>query len=256
MKNNLTKEKIIKIEKIIIDAGKKIKKSYLDRDMKIHTKSNNEYFTNIDVDTEIFLISRLKKIFIESNFISEETSKENLDSAGYTWIIDPIDGTNNFIRMNPHFCISVSLKFNRRTILGIIHDPIKNETFKAVRNEGSYLNNEKIFPSETKELKNAIVSLGLVKSQPKIMARVKKYHKIYPYLKSLRNSGSAALDLAYLACGRVDACWLSGLNIWDYDAGILIALESGIKIKKNKNYSDLITGSNKYIYKEFLRLTG
>lgn len=256
MKNNLTNEKIIQIEKIIIDAGKRIKKSYLDRDMKIHTKSNNEYFTNIDVDTEIFLISRLKKIFIESNFISEETSKENLDSAGYTWIIDPIDGTNNFIRMNPHFCISVSLKFNRKTILGIIHDPIKNETFKAVRNKGSFLNNEKIFPSETKELKNAIVSLGLVKSQPKIMARVKKYHKIYPYLKSLRNSGSAALDLAYLACGRVDACWLSGLNIWDYDAGILIALESGIKIKKNKNYSDLITGSNKYIYKEFLRLTG
>ena len=254
MSRRLTKKKILDVELIIKNAGSIVKKNFLSKKIQINTKQNNEFFTDIDVKTELYLIKNLQKIFPNANFVSEETNSEYLLTDGFTWIIDPIDGTNNFIRSNPHFCIAVSLKIENQTMLGFVYDPLRDEMFKAVKGRGAFLNNRLITPSTEKEISNSLVGLGLVKSHKKIMEKVKKYKEIYPLFKSLRNSGSAALDLAYLASGRLDACWLSGLKVWDFDAGILLIEESGVKINKDLVFSDCIVASNKYIFKKFSEL--
>ena len=255
----LTKEFTQQVEKIILEAGSRVLKGFNKKKI-VKKKEGNELYTQLDLSTEKYLIKNFKKLLPNCNFISEETNnKKEIDNKNFTWIIDPIDGTNNFIKSNPHFCISVSLKKNNQSQLGIIYDPIRKELFRAIYKKGIFLNNKKVSASNTKLLKDAIVSLGFVKSFPKIMKHVKKYHKVYPYVKSLRNSGSAALDLAYLASGRVDACWLIGLKQWDYDAGLLMINESNLKVfnsskDKNHNFSESLIASNKNIYNNFINL--
>ena len=148
MSRKLTK-KILDVELIIKNAGS-IVKNFLSKKIQINTKQNNEFFTDIDVKTELYLIKNLEKIFPNANFVSEETNSEYLLTDGFTWIIDPIDGTNNFIRSNPHFCIAVSLKIENQTMLGFVYDPLRDEMFKAVKGRGAFLNNRLITPSTEK----------------------------------------------------------------------------------------------------------
>ena len=244
----LTKKNIKIIEIIIKKAGIILKDSFY-KQKKIKRKKNNEFYTNIDLKVEKFLISELKMIFPEAQFISEESNPKIVSSLKkLTWIIDPIDGTNNYINSHPHFSISVALKFNNICLLGLVYDPLRDEMFKSINKEGSYLNNKKINPSQTKLLKNAVLGLGIVKSDVMAKKYIKKYDKIYFSLKSIRNSGSAALDLAYLASGRIDACFLLGLNPWDVEAGILLLSEAGVKLSIDSDKSIKIIASNKFLF--------
>ena len=175
---------------------------------------------------EKIIIDELKKAKPNYSIISEENGVENNKDKNNTWIIDPIDGTINFLHGIPHFAISIALRSNNEIISGLIFDPIKNEMFFAEKDNGAYFNNQRIRVSKKNELNNCLfVTGGKINQEPDL---------------SYRKSGCAALDMAYVAAGRYDGYFQYNLNLWDIAAGIVLVKEAGgilneIDLSNNKN---------------------
>ena len=181
--------------------------------LQVSKKGPKDFVTNSDKKTEKVLINELTKNKKKYSILSEEIGFIKNDDNDYIWVIDPIDGTTNFLHGIPHFCISIGLKFKDEIISGIIFDPIKNEIFYAEKNEGAYFNNHRIRVSKRKNLDECLFATnknGL--SSTDLNSRI---------------FGSAALDLAYVASGRIDGYFQNGLNLWDIAAGTLIVKEAG-----------------------------
>ena len=181
--------------------------------LQVSKKGPKDFVTNSDKKTEKVLINELTKNKKKYSILSEEIGFIKNDDNDYIWIIDPIDGTTNFLHGIPHFCISIGLKFRNEIISGIIFDPIKNEIFYAEKNQGAFFNNQRIRVSKRKNLDECLFATnknGL--SSTDLNSRI---------------FGSAALDLAYVASGRIDGYFQNGLNLWDIAAGSLIVKEAG-----------------------------
>ena len=181
--------------------------------LQVSKKGPRDFVTNSDKKTEKVLINELTKNKKKYSILSEEIGFIKNDDNDYIWVIDPIDGTTNFLHGVPHFCISIGLKFKDEIISGIIFDPIKNEIFYAEKNQGAFFNNHRIHVSKRKNLDECLFATnknGL--SSTDLNARI---------------FGSAALDLAYVASGRIDGYFQNGLNLWDIAAGTLIVKEAG-----------------------------
>ena len=181
--------------------------------LQVSKKGPKDFVTNSDKKTEKVLINELTKNKKKYSILSEEIGFIKNDDNDYIWVIDPIDGTTNFLHGIPHFCISIGLKFKDEIISGIIFDPIKNETFYAEKNQGAFFNNHRIRVSKRKNLDECLFATnknGL--SSTDLNSRI---------------FGSAALDLAYVASGRIDGYFQNGLNLWDIAAGTLIVKEAG-----------------------------
>ena len=181
--------------------------------LQVSKKGPKDFVTNSDKKTEKVLINELTKNKKKYSILSEEIGFIKNDDNDYIWVIDPIDGTTNFLHGVPHFCISIGLKFRDEIISGIIFDPIKNETFYAEKNQGAFFNNHRIRVSKRKNLDECLFATnknGL--SSTDLNSRI---------------FGSAALDLAYVASGRIDGYFQNGLNLWDIAAGSLIVKEAG-----------------------------
>ena len=194
--------------------------------LQVSKKGPADFVTNSDLKTEKIIIEELKKAKPNYSIISEENGIEKNKDKDNTWIIDPIDGTVNFLHGVPHFAISLALKSNDEIISGLIFDPIKNEMFYAEKNNGSFFNNQRIRVSKKSDLNNCLFVTG-----GKIINEID-----LPY----RKSGCAALDLAYVASGRYDGYFQNNLNIWDIAAGIVLVKEAGglvneIDLSINKN---------------------
>ena len=203
---------------IMIKAGEKASKILI-RDfgeienLQVSKKGPTDFVTNSDLKTEKIIIEELKKAKPHYSIISEETGIENNKDKNNTWIIDPIDGTVNFLHGVPHFAISIALKSNNEIISGLIFDPIKNEMFYAEKNNGAYFNNQRIRVSKKNELNNCLfVTGGKIEKEPDL-----------PF----RKSGCAALDMAYVASGRYDGYFQNNLKLWDIAAGIVLIKEAG-----------------------------
>ncbi len=181
--------------------------------LQVSKKGPKDFVTNSDKKTEKILINELTKNKKKYSILSEEIGFIKNDDNDYIWVIDPIDGTTNFLHGVPHFCISIGLKFRDEIISGIIFDPIKNETFYAEKNQGAFFNNHRIRVSKRKNLDECLFATN-------------KNGLSYTDLNS-RIFGSAALDLAYVASGRIDGYFQNGLNLWDIAAGTLIVKEAG-----------------------------
>ena len=181
--------------------------------LQVSKKGPKDFVTNSDKKTEKVLINELTKNKKKYSILSEEIGFIKNDDNDYIWVIDPIDGTTNFLHGIPHFCISIGLKFRDEIISGIIFDPIKNETFYAEKNQGAFFNNHRIRVSKRKNLDECLFATN-------------KSGLSYTDLNS-RIFGSAALDLAYVASGRIDGYFQNGLNLWDIAAGTLIVKEAG-----------------------------
>ena len=180
--------------------------------LQVSNKGPSDFVTNADIKTEKIIIEELKKAKPNYSILSEEKGEEiNKDSR--TWIIDPIDGTINFLHGIPHFAISIALKDDNEIIAGLIYDPIKDEMFYAEKNNGAFFNNQRIRVSKKNNISECLFVTG-----GKIVSN-------YDFL--FRKSGSAALDLAYVAAGRYDGYFQKKLNIWDVAAGIIILKEAG-----------------------------
>ena len=203
---------------IMIKASQKASKALI-RDfgeiekLQVSVKGPSNFVTNADTKAEKIIIEELMKAKKNYSIISEEDgSKINSDSEN-VWIIDPIDGTSNFLHGIPHFAISIALKSNNEIISGLIYDPIKDEMFYAEKNNGAFFNNQRIKVSKKKEIENCLFATG---GKEKIISGF-----------ITRKTGSAALDMAYVAAGRYDGYFQNNLNLWDVAAGIIIIKEAG-----------------------------
>ena len=180
--------------------------------LQVSNKGPSDFVTNADIKAEKIIIEELKKAKPNYSILSEEKgSEKNKDDK--TWIIDPIDGTINFLHGIPHFAISIGLKVNNQIIAGVIYDPIKDEMFCAEKDNGAYFNNQRIRVSKKTNLSECLFATG------------GKLDTDYKF--QYRKSGSAALDIAYVAAGRYDGYFQKNLNIWDIAAGIVILNEAG-----------------------------
>ena len=181
--------------------------------LQVSKKGPSDFVTNADIKTEKIIIEELKKARPNYSILSEESGKENNKDKKNTWIIDPIDGTVNFLHGIPHFAISIALKSNDEIISGLIFDPIKNEIFYAEKNNGAFFNNHRMRVSSKNKIDECLFVTG---------GKIKNNFDF-----SYRKSGCAALDMAYVASGRYDGYFQNELNIWDIAAGIILVKEAG-----------------------------
>jgi myo-inositol-1(or 4)-monophosphatase len=194
--------------------------------LQVSKKGPSDFVTNSDIKAEKIIIEELKKARPHYSIISEENGTEYNKDKNNTWIIDPIDGTINFLHGIPHFAISIALKSNEEIISGLIFDPIKNEIFFAEKENGAFFNNHRIRVSKKNKLDDCLFATGaMTKQEPDL---------------SYRKSGCAALDMAYVAAGRYDGYFQHDLNLWDIAAGIILVKEAGgilneIDLNNNKN---------------------
>jgi len=196
--------------------------------LQVSIKGPGDFVTASDKKVEKILINELQKARPNYSILSEEIGKISNDES-FKWIIDPIDGTTNFLHGVPHFAISIGLEHEGEIICGIIYDPIKDEMFVAEKGNGSYLNNQRIRVSSRSKLKDCIIFTGGPKkeSQDRDLA-LKEYNNFSSkVLIPIRKLGSASLDMAYVAAGRCDGFWQRNLNYWDIAAGIILVKESG-----------------------------
>ena len=181
--------------------------------LQVSKKGPTDFVSNADIKAEKIIIEELKKAKPNYSILSEESGYDEQKDKKNTWIIDPIDGTINFLHGIPHFAISIALKSNDEIISGLIFDPIKNEMFYAEKNNGAFLNNHRIKVSKKNQINDCLFATGgKTNSEPDI---------------SYRKSGCAALDMAYVACGRYDGYFQHDLNLWDVAGGIILVKEAG-----------------------------
>ena len=201
--------------------------------LQVSKKGPTDFVTNADLKAEKIIIEELKKARPNYSILSEENGVEINKDKNNTWIIDPIDGTMNFLHGIPHFAISIALKTNDEIVSGLIFDPIKDETFYADKDNGAFFNNHRIKVSKKNEIDECLFATGgKIKKQPDLQ---------------VRKSGSAALDMAYVAAGRYDGYFQHNLSLWDIAAGIVLVKEAGglindIDLTQTKNL-DVIASS-------------
>jgi myo-inositol-1(or 4)-monophosphatase len=239
----------------ITDSRKKFKAD------DIETKSEHNYVTSVDKESERQLIEGLSKILPGSGFIAEEGTVETEDKE-FIWVIDPLDGTTNFIHGLPPFCISIGLLQNKIPVAGIIHDPTMKETFYAWKDGPAHMNGKVIHVSKTKSLDNSLIATGFPYTD---YGRLDEYMELFKWCmkntRGVRRLGSAAIDLAYVACGRVDGFFEYGLSPWDVAAGVFIVQQAGGKVTDFKGGNDYIFGKelvafNADLQDDFVKVVG
>ena len=219
--------------------------------LQVSLKGPGDFVTTSDKNVEKILIDELQKARPSYSILSEEIGLIKNDEE-FKWIIDPIDGTLNFLHGIPHFAISVGLERNKEIICGIIFDPIKDEIFTAEKGNGSYLNNQRLRVSARKELKECIIFTGgpsyKSKNEHKELSlnEYKKFSSIV--MTPIRKMGSASLDMAYVAAGRCDGFWQRNLSYWDIAAGVILVKEAG-------GFVTDFMGDNKYIENKNILVT-
>ncbi len=250
---NVMNRACMKASKVLIRDFGEIEK------LQISEKGPGDFVTASDKKVEKIIIQELSKS--EYSILSEEAGVIEGKNKEKRWIIDPIDGTFNFLNGLPHFAISIGYEENGEIISGIIFDPIKNEMFFANKGEGAYLNNTRIRVSKKSDFKNTCLVTGGPNYFDKKKDFVfKEYQKISEEVISpIKKSGSAALDLAYVAAGRFDGYWQRGLNYWDVAAGIILVKESGGFIKNLRGDTFIddkldIVATNSRIYEKLSNL--
>lgn len=209
---------------------------------KIEHKAGSELVSYVDKETEKILVKGLSEIFPDAGFITEEATVKKEDKE-YVWVIDPLDGTTNFLHALPEFSISIALVRNNEVLAGVVHEPSLNECFYAWKGGGAYCNGEKIRVSPVKSLAESLVATGFPYSQ---LDKSDNHFRIIQNLQDnthgIRRLGSAAIDLAYVACGRFEAYYEFNLKIWDIAAGTLLVNEAGGQVTDFSGGNDYLSG--------------
>ena len=196
--------------------------------LQVLEKGPGDFVSSADKRTEKILIDELQKSHPEYGIVAEEKGIINKSNKKNRWIIDPIDGTMNFLNGVPQFAISIGYEEDSEIKCGVIFNPIMNEMFCAEKGNGAYLNNSRIRVSNKKKINDALLVTGGPKGSSKIKDTIfSEYIRVSKNVPNVRKFGSAALDMAYVACGRFDGYWQRELNYWDIAAGIIILKEAG-----------------------------
>jgi myo-inositol-1(or 4)-monophosphatase len=201
------------------------------KDLLIESKSSSvDMVTEVDKLSEEIILKHLQEVYPEHAILSEESGEIDRDSD-YLWIIDPLDGTNNYANGIPIFAISIALQYKKETVLGVVYAPYLNEMFFAVKGEGAFLNGEKLVTGTKDSLVQSVVASGFPydKAVHKVN-NIPYVTKIIPMVRGFRRCGAAAVDLSYVAAGFFDGYWEMNVNSWDVEAGILFVKEAGGKV--------------------------
>ena len=226
--------------------------------LTIENKSINDFVSEVDKSAEKAIINEIKKAFPKHSILAEESGK-TLGDDDFLWIIDPLDGTTNYLHGFPQYAVSIALLEKGVTTHAVIYDPFKEELFTASKGEGAYLNNERIRVTISKGLEDTLIGTGFPFKNPQHLdCYLDTFKAILPHVSDIRRAGAAALDLAYVAAGRPDGFWEIGLNSWDMAAGALLVKEAGGFIgdfsgrDKYMETGNVVAG-NAGVYKEILK---
>src|SRR5438270_3993664 len=200
--------------------------TYFERRIAFELKGDFDLVTEADRASERLVVERLRSHFPSHSIVAEEGGGHE-GSSGYRWYVDPLDGTTNFAHGYPVYNITMGLERDGEMLVGVVFDPSRQEMFSAERGAGSYLNNRRIRVSAAKGLADSLVSTGFPSRKRHLNVNIHFYHQMAMATHGVRRGGSAAIDLAYVACGRLDAFWEFGLNPWDMAAGTLLVTEAG-----------------------------
>ena len=209
-------------------AGQVIVKGFDRPDLvKISEKGHHDLVTNIDTEAEQIIIDTLTDKYPNHRMTGEESGSHGHDGADYEWVIDPLDGTMNFVHRIPHFCVSIACIHKGRLQHAVILDPMRTEEFTASRGQGARLNGKRMRVSEVETIHGAVVATSGQGKPEHADSRANVMRHLMADQSIMRQPGSAALELAYIAAGRIDALWMQGLSPWDMAAGALLVTEAG-----------------------------
>ncbi|MBV8440637.1 MAG: inositol monophosphatase [Hyphomicrobiales bacterium] len=218
--------RLLAAEAVAREAGALARRRFVDSSFKVGFKGPQDYLTEVDGETEDLISARLHEAFPNDGFIGEETTGRSAPDGAAVWVVDPIDGTANFARGVPHFCVSIACVAAGKVEIGVVYDPMRDELFAASRGGGSRLNGREIRPSDAAALANSLVEVGW-----NMRAGATKYlellRRVTLFGAAPFRSGSGALGLAYVAAGRRDAYVEHHIRAWDCLAGILLVSEAG-----------------------------
>lgn len=240
------------------EAGSLLKEMFFRPEREgVEKKGENDFVTSTDHEAEKLIAGILSQEFPDMQILGEEHGLSH-KSSPHIWVVDPLDGTANFIRGIPHFAVSIALLSEGETIFGVVFNPIHEEWFLAFRGRGSFLNGKPIHVSETRFFEDSYGATGFpFKNRRSIHPYMETFHDLFHRVKDMRRCGSAALDLAYTACGRYDFFWEAFLNPWDFLAGKIIIEEAGGKTGNFKGRSlglekGTVAAANPYLFPELL----
>lgn len=226
---------------------------------RVTHKGAIDLITEADLASEKLIVERIRNAYPKHEILAEESGLSTHASSEHRWIIDPLDGTTNYAHGYPCFSVSIALEINREVVLGIVYDPTRDEMFAAEKGRGATLNNRAIRVSATRELDKSLLVTGFpydVRTRPDF---AREFILFMQHAQAVRRDGSAALDLAYTACGRFDGFWEEGLKAWDCAAGLLLVEEAGGRITKYDGspidiYTPPFLATNGFIHDEMMRV--
>jgi myo-inositol-1(or 4)-monophosphatase len=195
-------------------------------EVEVLVKQPHDYVTEVDRKAEQAIIEIIRNTYPNHAILAEESGEQSGDE--FTWIIDPIDGTTNFVRGFPFYCVSIAVKRKDRLEYGVIYDPTRQDLFTAARGHGAQLNQRRIRVTDRQDLQGALLGTGFpFRDKDNLSFYLETFAALFPHISGVRRAGSAALDLAYVAAGRLDGFWEIGLKPWDIAAGALLIREAG-----------------------------
>lgn len=219
---------------------------YLNRaeKLEIRTKARNEFVTQVDDEAEAIIIETIRERYPDHAFLAEEGGRQG--EGDYVWIIDPLDGTTNFVHGFPVFAVSLALQVKDDIEVGVVYDPTRQELFTAIRGQGAQLDGRRIRVSQRPALDGALIGTGFPyrSSQQWMEVYLRMLEAVLKNTAGIRRPGAAALDLAYVGAGRLDGFWEIGLQPWDIAAGALIIREAGGMLSELQDRGDFLTTGN------------
>jgi myo-inositol-1(or 4)-monophosphatase len=235
--------------------------NYFERRVPFELKGEFDLVTEADRASERLVVERLRSHYPSHNIVAEEGGGHE-SASEYRWFVDPLDGTTNFAHTFPMFNVTLGLERAGEVIAGVVFDPIRQEMFTAERGAGAYLNNRRIRVSNARKLGDSLASTGFPSRKRHHNVNIHFYYQMAMASHGVRRTGSAAIDLAYVSCGRLDMFWEFGLKPWDMAAGTLLVQEAGGRVSDMQGISHSVTASdhlladNLYLHEEVIQLFG
>ena len=209
--------------------------------LEVHKKAHHDYVSEVDMACERTIIDILREAYPTHQILAEETGVTGPEKSAFQWIIDPLDGTTNFLHGFPQYAVSIALKRENEVIEAVVADPVANEVFTATRGVGAFVNGRRLRVSKRSQMAEALVGTGFpFRRTDDYDAFLKVFKEVAQSTSGLRRAGAASLDLAYVAAGRLDAFWEANLKSWDMAAGSLLVLEAGGLVTDFKGESDYL----------------
>lgn len=209
--------------------------------LKIDRKQRNDLVSEVDKQAEYEVLRVLNKAYPDHAIVGEEGGLHGDKNAEYTWIVDPLDGTTNFLHGFPHFNVSIALRHNGRTSQGVVYNPVSQELFTATRGDGAWLNNKRIRVSKTHAIGDALLGNGFpYRDGDDVDKHINAVRELTTRCRGIRRPGACALDMAFVAAGRLDGYWISGFSEWDVAAGALLVREAGGLVNDFNGGSDFV----------------